>query len=174
MIYSETESRPSVMFQQRSRYMYKFLSFIQVTDIKILSANIVLMDRVCIYIQPIFATCQLPDSWVNTAIQQVCHSGLTGLETSWSFLTYCRIGSVFYQVQLNWNSDLLQSFQWINLDLRNCSKGRPRCSLLGQLQLEFSACAEPTWQCLTRLTESDSLDRVKWILAHPIGAWVLP
>ena len=25
---------------------------------------------------------QLPDSRVNTALQQVCHSGLTGLETS--------------------------------------------------------------------------------------------
>ena len=100
-----------------------------------------------------YSTCKLPDSWVNTAIQQVCHSGLTSLETSWAFLT-----AELAQTSTKFGSLTLSAFSWANSSLRRCLIARPRCFLLGQLQLEFSVSAVwPAWWGWTCLTKSDSL-----------------
>ena len=62
----------------------------------------------------------------------------------------------------------LRAFSGANSSLRSCLTAAPRCSLLGQLQLEFffSLCAGgPAWRGCTRLTKSDSLNRVnEWRL----------
>ena len=96
------------------------------------------------------------DSWVNTALLLVIHSGLTGLETSWALLSISAC------------LRLLPSSAWLKLHLRVFGQANPntrsylinwpRCSLLGQPQLPF------LW---TLWTESDSLDGVHWILAEP-------
>ena len=109
-----------------------------------------------------FALTKLLDSYVNTALLLVFHSGLTVLETSWALLTIAA-----------WLS-LLPSSAWLKLyprvfgqanpNLRSYLIDWPRCSLIGQPQLQFLS---------TLLMEPDSLDGVNWILAHPIGAEVL-
>ena len=68
-----------VIFQQRSRYVEYAVYFISGSVFTNIVSTQCLWRIYTQYLWP--AT----DSWVNTALQQVCHSGLTGLETSWDF-----------------------------------------------------------------------------------------
>ena len=96
--------------------------------------------------------CKLHDKWVNTALLQVIHSGLTGLKTRWALLTIAAWLSLL--PSLAWLRLCLRVFSWANPSHRSCLIDWPRCSLLGQPQLEFSASAGLAWRSLTHLTES--------------------
>ena len=62
------------------------------------------------------------------------------------------------QTSTKFGSLTLSAFSWANSSLRRCLIARPRCFLLGQLQLEFSVSAVwPAWWGWTCLTKSNSL-----------------
>ena len=149
-----------VIFQQKES-LYRFLQYISGSVyINIVSQPSGTEIYIC---TTIYALTKLLDSWVNTALLLVFPSGLTGLEKSWALLTIAAWLSLLPSSA--WLKLYLRVFGQANPILRSYLIDWPGCSLLGQSKLRF---------LLTRLRESDSLDGVNWILAHPIGAEYCP
>ena len=141
MVATKLFGKISVILQQRSHYVEYILIF-QVASTQILSAKSQLSGN-RFYTHTISDLTKLLDNWVNTALLQVYHSGPTGLETSWALLTIAVWPSLLPSSA--WPRLYPRVFSLANPSLRSCLTDWPRCSLLGQSQLESSTSSGATW-----------------------------